>query len=465
MSDNPSFSRVCPSCGRRVPRKVALCRCGAELSAEPEPAPPESLPAIQPEHRSSSGMTGVGSVFTVVASLGAMVFGVFLISRPAPATREAPPIVPIPEPAAEQRFEPPNVPLAELPSARAALEPAAPPARAQAVATAAPPPPPTSLEDVISQVMPAVVLVETSSGRGSAFFVSADTLLTNAHVVGSSSSVTIRRMGGETALARVASVAPQFDIAVLKMTTASGQPSIALGSVLNARVGQEVIAIGSALGTLQNTVTRGIVSAVRQSGAATLVQTDAAINPGNSGGPLLDRTGSAIGITTMGYSGRQGLNFAVAIDHARALLEGRPVPAASAASATSAIQSLSPAAASESEQAREEGSRVYEQTVVQLAQRADNLDQNWQRFRASCYEGRIGTRFDREWYALYDSRAMQGAVSPGCGPWFDAVRREAAEIRNEVLAAEEAARRANVYPGVRRDLRRRHRLDYGGWER
>ena len=65
--------------------------------------------------------------------------------------------------------------------------------------------------------------------------------------------------------------------------------------------GQEIIVIGSALGTLQNSVSRGIVSGLRASGGATLVQTDAAANPGNSGGPMLDRNGTVIGITTMGY--------------------------------------------------------------------------------------------------------------------------------------------------------------------
>lgn len=315
--------------------------------------------------------------------------------------------------------------------------------------------------------MPAVVLVEASGGRGSGFFVAPDTLLTNVHVVGSSSSVTIRRMSGETMPARVAQTAPQVDIAMLKLATADrAQTVLTLGSVADARVGQEVVAIGSALGLLQNTVTRGIVSAVRQTGDATLVQTDAAVNPGNSGGPLLDRAGRVLGITTMGFSGRQGLNFAVAIDHARALLEGKPPAAAPTSSSRAAeIRSLSPSLPSEIEQARTDGMRLYEQAMGQLARRADTLENSWRQFRASCYEGRLAGGFDREWFAVFDERAMQGAVAPGCDGWFADFRRQAAEVRDGVIAAEEAARRADVYPGLRRDARRRHRLDYPGWDR
>ena len=86
-----------------------------------------------------------------------------------------------------------------------------------------------------------------------------------------------------------------------------------------------MIAIGYALGSLSNTVTRGIVSALRQSGNVTLIQTDAAINPGNSGGPLLDRSGAVIGINSMSISKQvgEGLGFAIAIDHAVALVNGR----------------------------------------------------------------------------------------------------------------------------------------------
>ena len=62
-----------------------------------------------------------------------------------------------------------------------------------------------------------------------------------------------------------------------------------------------MIAIGFALGLLENTVTRGIISGIRTAGLATFVQTDAAINQGNSGGPLLDRNGRVIGITTLKF--------------------------------------------------------------------------------------------------------------------------------------------------------------------
>ena len=73
---------------------------------------------------------------------------------------------------------------------------------------------------------------------------------------------------------------------------------------------------------LTNTVTRGIVSAVRRSGtdfdsiassSTALIQTDAAINPGNSGGPLLNKNGEVIGINTFKRTASEGLNFAVSI--------------------------------------------------------------------------------------------------------------------------------------------------------
>lgn len=165
----------------------------------------------------------------------------------------------------------------------------------------------TSTEEIVARAVDAVVLIEAGDSRGTGFFVAPDTLITNVHVIGRESHVTIRRADGRTASARVASTAGSVDLAVLKVSPADNSRTVlTLGSGVHARVGQDVLAIGSALGTLQSTVTRGIVSAVRRSGQVLLLQTDAAVNPGNSGGPLLDRRGVVIGVTTMGYVDRRG---------------------------------------------------------------------------------------------------------------------------------------------------------------
>jgi len=244
------------------------------------------------------------------------------------------------------------------------------------------------------------------------------------------------------------------------------QVLIALGSSNNLRVGQEVLAIGSALGTLQNTVTRGIVSAVRQSGSATLVQTDAAVNPGNSGGPLLDRSGAAIGITTMGYTDRQGLNFAVAIEHARALLDGRlPSSSTTMSSSSRDLKDLSPAVQSDTDRMRDDGKRAYEQTIAALARAADTYDGEWRRYRELCHSGNIVGSYEREWFALLSPGALPGAGSPSCGTYLTDMQRDANAFRDAMLRADEVARQAGVFPGVRRDARRRLRLENEAWDR
>jgi hypothetical protein len=355
----------------------------------------------------------------------------------------------------------PNValPPAALAPDRDRAEPSSAPATL-ALPTAA-----TSLEDLVGRALPAVVTIQTPAGRGSGFFISPDTILTNVHVVTTSPSVTVRRSDGTTTTARVEMQSDTFDIAVLKVPNPlADQATIPMGSAVSARAGQEVIAIGTPLGFLQNTVTRGIVSGLRQVDGATLVQTDASINPGNSGGPLLDRNGVAIGIIKSGYEGR-GLSFAVAIEHARALLSGQTTPANVSAPASQEYRALSPAVASPGEQRRLDGLKAYEQTIAELARRADALDNRWHSFQRACYEGRIVGSFDRVWFAFFEPRAMPGAVSPGCGPAFADLRREAQDIRDGVAGADERARQADVYPGARRDVLRRGKLDYAGWNK
>ena len=445
---------TCPSCGRRVPGAVNACRCGA---ARPLDEPAASAPVEAPP-RSGSSIRNAGIVGLGLAAIVGAFYLMNAGSAPPPAAA-APPVVPraLGVPTENRRELPPatTVVATEQP---AALPPVSSGASSTAPSAAAADVPP--LEDVVNRVNPAVVLIQTSSSRGSGFFVSPDTLLTNVHVVGSNSTVTIRRSDGSTMTARVEVTAPAFDIAVLKLATPlAGQPIIALGSATGARVGQEVIAIGTPLGFLQNTVTRGIVSGLREVDGATIIQTDAAINPGNSGGPLLDRRGVALGIVRAGYSGREGLSFAVAIDHALAVMAGRTALPAPNPTASTQYQSLTPTVVAPADQARVDRAAAFEQTVAELARRADALDSTWASFKHSCYEGKIAGAFDHEWFAQWTPKAMQGAISPGCGAYYTDLQQRAADIRTGVEAADEAARRADVYPGVRRDLLRKYRLD------
>jgi S1-C subfamily serine protease len=336
-----------------------------------------------------------------------------------------------------------------------------------AVAETAPAATNVALEDIVSRAMPAVVRVETSSALGSGFFVAPTTVLTNVHVVSGSTTVTVRLQDGRAVQGRVEAAAPDYDIAVVRMAEADGvRAPLPMGSALRTRPGQEVIALGAPLG-LQNTVTRGIVSALRQVGSVMLVQTDAAINPGNSGGPLLDRTGHVVGITTMAVKPGvgQGLSFAVAIEHAQALLEGRLPASRGVAPATGINRMVAPPAASAAPARvsdREQGAEVFERTVSALSQDADRLDDRWKSFAIACYRGQVVGSFNRPWFAFFDPRALQGAVPAGCEAAFADLKAAATRIRDALRSADEDARRADVYPGPRRDVLRRFRLDYSG---
>jgi hypothetical protein len=126
---------------------------------------------------------------------------------------------------------------------------------------------------------------------------------------------------------------------------------------------------------------------------------------------------------------------------------------------------LSPAQPSDAERARSDGTRVYEDTLRQIARRADHLDQYWMRFRETCYQGPDTAGSERPWLVVLEPRARQDRVPPPCASAYADVASEAAAIRTAVAAAEQAAHGAGVYPGVRRDARRRHRLDHPGLDR
>jgi len=149
-------------------------------------------------------------------------------------------------------------------------------------------------------------------------------IVTNLHVIEDAGRVEVTLADATKWKAAVVGVAPDKDLAVLRISAPSGAlHPIPLGESGNLRVGQKVYAIGNPFG-LDHTLTTGIVSALgREIESITgqtiqgMIQTDAAINPGNSGGPILDSAGRLIGINTAIYSPSgvsAGIGFAVPAD-------------------------------------------------------------------------------------------------------------------------------------------------------
>lgn len=205
--------------------------------------------------------------------------------------------------------------------------------------------------NVASKVSPAVVSItsqgvtqgfmgttEQVEGAGTGMIINSDGLiLTNRHVVDDTSATyTVVTSNGKSYPATVVARDSENDIAFVKIS-ASGLPTVSLGDSAAVQVGQQVIAIGNALGQFQNTVTDGIISGLSRgvtagddSGDSTssetlsnMFQTDAAINPGNSGGPLVNLYGQVIGMdTAVAGQGSQNIGFAIPINDIKTLIPG-----------------------------------------------------------------------------------------------------------------------------------------------
>jgi hypothetical protein len=274
------------------------------------------------------------------------------------------------------------------------------------------------------------------------------------------------QVGDASYEARVGTVSTGTDLAVLHVVNPNPtQQVLRLGAVGQARVGEEVIAVGSALGVLSNTVTRGIVSAVRQVGQVTLIQTDAAINPGNSGGPLVSRSGLVIGVNSLRVAQQtaEGVAFAVAIDHATQLLNGQR-PSDSQTPLNSLTQMLG--GRSDTDDQRSRGEQDYTRILEWAAKNATELDAYWNRYAGMCVTAsRSGG--DHPWFAVYDTAGVSLGTNTAvdCGSWLNTVRTNASRIRDEMDKAAEAARQRGVYPGTVRELRRRYRLSWAGFDR
>ncbi len=188
---------------------------------------------------------------------------------------------------------------------------------------------------VLAAVAPTVVQIEIETGdgvfgggQGTGFIISSEgQVVTNAHVVENATDIQVMLYDGSLLEAELVQQDPTRDLAVLQIE-GEDLPAARLGLSADVEVGDEVLAIGNALGLGDTpTVTTGIVSALERelqlsgSRLTRLIQTDAAINPGNSGGPLVNANGEVIGVNTAIAGNAEGIGFAISIDHARPVIE------------------------------------------------------------------------------------------------------------------------------------------------
>lgn len=208
---------------------------------------------------------------------------------------------------------------------------------------------PKSIEGVANKVSQSVVSIVSKSQKGAKYFslgfgsASAGTgiivsengyILTNKHVVeGSSDILIVTNDGNSYDNVKIITTDPLSDIAILKISNAKGLKAAELGDSKALNIGQQVIAIGNALGEYDGTVTSGIISGVGRTVNASsddgatketltdMIQTDAAINSGNSGGPLVNAQGQVVGINTAVASEAQGIGFAIPISSVKGILK------------------------------------------------------------------------------------------------------------------------------------------------
>ncbi len=207
----------------------------------------------------------------------------------------------------------------------------------------------SSIASVAEKVGPSVVSIITqanvtsyfggassSEAAGTGIIVSKDGyIMTNNHVIRSASTVSvIDSKGAIYKDVKIIGRDPLNDIAFLKVTSDTEFTPAELGNSSTIRTGQQVVAIGNALGQYSNTVTSGIISGMGRSVVASsetgdsresltdLIQTDASINPGNSGGPLVNMAGQIIGINTAVAQDSNGIGFAIPVNSTKGILAG-----------------------------------------------------------------------------------------------------------------------------------------------
>ena len=177
---------------------------------------------------------------------------------------------------------------------------------------------------------------QVSQAAGTGFIISSDGYIaTNKHVVANATKIGVILDDGSTYEdVELIGTDPINDFAIIKIKDVKDLTPIKIGDSKTTNIGQQVIAIGNALGTYQNSVTSGIISGKGRSLTASdssrttyetlsdMIQTDAAINGGNSGGPLVNAAGEVIGINTAYASQGNNVGFAIPINSVKGIMAG-----------------------------------------------------------------------------------------------------------------------------------------------
>ena len=197
---------------------------------------------------------------------------------------------------------------------------------------------PQSVTELVGQYGEGVVLIETSTGLGSGFFIHEDGyLITNEHVINGEHEIKVtvfedRESEGKELQrtlyenVEIVSVSPEWDLALIKIhNTEKTFKALPMGSGGDLEQGQRVFAVGSPLG-FERSVSEGIVSLKnRVMQGRLLIQTTAEINPGNSGGPLLNLYGEVVGVNNLKIVafGAEGLGFSIPSEMVKLFIQNR----------------------------------------------------------------------------------------------------------------------------------------------
>jgi serine protease Do len=185
------------------------------------------------------------------------------------------------------------------------------------------------------RVSPSVIKVSTPGGLGSGVLINEDGYaITNAHVIQGETDLraTVWLPQSDGTLQRttiedveIIAVNNHLDLALLLLVHPDNKPFVfsVLEKAETIEVGETVFAIGNPLG-LERSMSKGVISTKQRSfDGLTYIQTDAAINPGNSGGPLFNSRGEVVGITNMGITAAESLNFAIPTRYVKDFIRNR----------------------------------------------------------------------------------------------------------------------------------------------